>query len=244
MKYNLALKILIIVSLIGGISRFICGIISCIFSIKNKKVIALLYELTAGIMTSIVCFDVIPESINISGSLITIVGISIGIGFVYFCYLYEEKLKFNKSIKVLSETSIMIMFCMTFHNFLEGVAIGSSFCYSFSLGVSVLISMILHDIPEGIIVGIVTKIKSENNLKALKSSFFSGFLTGLGAFLGYLLGKINNIYISFCLSIAAGCMLYIVSCDLIPNSKFLTKDKKVYLAYVFGILTGLIIIKI
>ena len=244
MKYELAFKILIIMSIVGGGSSFLGGLFSCFFSTKNKKIIASLYEVTAGIMTAIVCFDMIPESVQISNIFLVLFGIIIGTSLILVLDSYIQRYERNTNINITQKDSLVIMISMAFHNLIEGIAIGSSFCYSFSLGLTVLISMILHDIPEGMVVGIITKVESKNNMKTLKNSFLSGVITGLGALVGYILGEINGIYISLCLSVAAGCMLYIVSCDLIPNSKYITKDKKVYLVYIVGILIGLLMTKI
>lgn len=243
MNNLLALKIFVVMSLIGGGSSFLGGLFSSLVNAKNNRIIASLYELTAGIMTSIVCFDMIPESIEISNVYLVIIGIILGVILIYFFDSHSIKIENNK-IKNNLKDSFVIMFSMGFHNIIEGVAIGSSFCYSFSLGVTVLLSMVLHDIPEGMVVGIITKVESKNNKKTLKNSFLSGVVTGIGAFFGYILGNINGVYISFCLAIAAGAMLYIVSCDLIPNSKELTKNKGVYLVYILGILIGVLITKL
>ncbi len=53
----------------------------------------------------------------------------------------------------------------------------------------------------------------------------SGITTGIGAFVGKIIGGISQDVISICLTFAAGAMLYIVSGELIPESKTLNKGK-------------------
>ena len=139
---------------------------------------------------------------------------------------------------------MMIMVSMSFHNFIEGIALGSSFVYSFNLGITLLLSIVLHDIPEGIVVGMSYKAKKEKISKILLNSIISGAFTGLGALVGAIIGGINNYLVCFCLLIAAGAMLYIVSCELLPSSNNLSKNKKIHLAYIVGILIAILIINV
>lgn len=239
----MAIKILVIMSIIGGISSGIGGVISAIVKINSKNKLAMLYELTAGIMTGIVCFDMLEEAFSISNVFIVIISVLIGITMI----IILDKLIDNNKINMknnYSKMSLVIMISMAFHNFIEGIAIGSSFIYSFTLGMIVLISIILHDIPEGIVVGMSSKIDKKGTFKVIYDSVISGVFTGFGAMFGYLIGKVDEVYISICLAIAAGVMLYIVSCDLIPSSKKLTDSKKVYIVYILGILIGAIITNI
>ncbi len=239
----MVIKILIVMSIIGGISSGIGGVISALIKINNKNSLAMLYELTAGIMTGIVCFDMLEEAFNISSVAIVIMAVLFGIFMIVILdkFIDSKKLDLKKGY---SKTTLIIIISMAFHNFIEGVAIGSSFIYSFSLGMIVLISIILHDIPEGIVVGMSSKIDKKNTFRIIFDSVISGVFTGFGAMFGYLIGKVNNTYIAICLAVAAGVMLYIVSCDLIPSSKKLTNSKNVYIIYILGILIGAIITNI
>ena len=136
------------------------------------------------------------------------------------------------------------MLLMGFHNFIEGIAIGASFLYSISIGLSILFSIFLHDIPEGMVVGISNKIDRKNFSKIVINTVLSGAFTGVGAMFGYIIGGIGKNYISLCISLAAGAMLYIISCELLPNAYNGIKNKKVCLMYILGILIGGVITKI
>lgn len=237
-------KIMLFTSILGGLSGLIGGLLSVFIKIKNKNVLASLFEVTAGIMTGIVCFEILPECFEMSNVLFCITGVVIGVFIIYKMNNYVQKhSKYNKQSNY-SLIFIVIMISMTFHNLIEGLAIGSSMMYSTKLGITLLISIMLHDIPEGMVVGIISKADNQSNRKILLNSIVSGMFTGIGAFLGVMIGKISKTYISICLCIAAGAMLYIVSCDLIPSSKEISKSKKVYIVYIMGILVGAIISKI
>lgn len=252
------IKIVIFFTILGAISSGIGGLLSTLVKTKSKTVIASLYEITAGIMTGIVCFDMIPESFSMAPTIYSILGIICGILMVYFInYLVDKKdkicikkcgknyntkypFKFEQKNKI-SKTALVVMISMGLHNVVEGLAIGSGFSYSYSLGISILISMFLHDIPEGMVVGITNIDNNSSKLKVIINAILVGACVGIGCVVGLIVGNIDDRYIAFCLSIAAGAMLYIVSCDLLVISKNLASSKLVSIMYIIGIIFAAII---
>ena len=227
------LKFSIIISLMGGLSSGIGGVISNVFKFNSKNKIAGMYQITAGIMTGIVCFDMLPECFKISKIYYSIVGILTGI----FCIFIMDYINENKFSKKKNEENLNIVsLSMALHNGIEGLAIGTGFAYSYVLGISVLISMFLHDIPEGLVVGIVNKKSGKNSISNVVQTIIVGAFLGIGCFVGLIFGNISSNITSFLLSIASGAMLYIVSCELIPYSNEFSKKKIINLMYILGIL--------
>lgn len=241
---NEIIKITFVVSILGAISSGIGGIISSLFDLNNKKYISILQQITAGIMTGIVCFDMLPEAFNISNVFFSLIGVIIGISVIYFLEELINKINTINSKKYTDKyiVSIVIMISMTFHNIIEGIAIGSSFSYSFSMGITVIIAIILHDIPEGIVIGVLNNIAGKSKISNIINTTIVGIVTGLGAFLGGIIGNINELFISLSLSIAAGIMLYIISCEFMPNSYSIYSTKKINISYIIGIIIGAIIV--
>lgn len=232
----------IYMSVFGAISSVIGGFFGTIFNIKSKAMISFLYQITAGIMTGIVCFEMLPESFQMANIIYSVIGILLGVILIYFLDIIIQKTNEKKdSNKIIA---LIVILSMAFHNIIEGLAIGSSFIYSVSLGISVLIGMFLHDIPEGMIVGITSKIEGKKFKKIMRESAIIGACAGIGTAIGSFIGKINEKYIAISLSIAAGAMLYLVACELIPSSTEIYKNKKIYITFVFGIIIGALISKI
>ncbi len=229
-------------AILGAISSLIGGILGSIFNFKSNNMISFLYEITAGIMTGIVCFEMLPESFEMANILYSLLGIFIGI--ILICILDLLIQKINKKNKKSKIIALVVILSMAFHNAIEGLAIGSSFVFSISLGTSVLLGMFLHDIPEGMVVGITSKVEGKSRKRIIIESSMVGACVGIGTFIGGYLGKINDIYISISISIAAGAMLYLIACELIPESKEKSKNKIIYLSYVIGIILGALISKI
>lgn len=241
------LKLTFLLTLLGIFSSGLGGFLGGIIKTNNKNILSSLYEITAGVMTAIVCFDMLPESFYLTNVMYSIIGVILGVMLVYYLdYILERfnqkasKYKKNK----YSVTTLVVITSMAAHNILEGLAVGSSIVYSTSFGISVMISIFLHDIPEGMIVGITENSNKISITKILRDSIFVGMTVGIGVFIGQIVGNISDTYISLSLSLASGAMLYIVSCDLIPNSKKISSSKKSYIMYIVGILLGVCITKL
>ena len=67
----------------------------------------------------------------------------------------------------------------------------------------------------------------------------SGITTGIGAFFGVILGSISEGIIAICLSFAAGCMLYIVSGELIPEANNLYHGRMTAIGNILGFIIGI-----
>lgn len=227
----------------GMVGTTLGGILGSFISLKSNKSLGFILEFAAGLMTAVICFDLIPETLNISNVSVCIIGIFIGIITMIFCnnivdkiYSNQKKLKTNTLLK----TGIIIAIGLAVHNFPEGLAIGAGFEASNSLGFKLAIAIALHDVPEGISIALPLKNGGSSKLKSIIITTLSGLTTGLGAFFGAIVGNISLILIGISLAFAAGAMLYIVSCELIPESKSIYKGRFASLGNILGILVGII----
>lgn len=137
----------------GTIGTTLGGLIG-IFSKRNSnKFLSFVLAFASGLMLAVICFDLIPHSMEISSIYTTILGIVLGIIIMIFCDNIVQK-KFNtKSVSNrnagLLKTGIVVSIGLALHNIPEGLAIGSGFDASTTLGFSLAIAICLHDIPEG-----------------------------------------------------------------------------------------------
>ena len=194
-------------------------------------------------MTAIICFDLIPEALKFIDISFCILGILIGITCMIICNNFIENKIMKKShiSNSLFKTGIIIAAGLAIHNFPEGLAIGSGFEASNSLGFKLALAIALHDIPEGISISLPLKTSGISKAKAILLTTLSGIMTGFGAFFGCILGNISLTLIGFSLSFAAGAMLYIITCELIPESKQRYSGKFSSLGNMLGLILGLFI---
>ena len=147
-------------------------------------------------MTAIICFDLIPDALELGNISISLIGIIIGIVSMIFC---DNSIKSTNSIKhtnKLFKTGMIVFLGLTIHNFPEGLAIGSGFSASESLGLSLAIAICIHDIPEGLSIALPLKKGGMNTTKAILITAISGITTGIGAFIGSLISNISPNFIS------------------------------------------------
>ena len=233
----------------GTFGTTLGGGIGVSFKNTSKKFLGLILSLAAGLMTAIVCFELIPEAMELDSIFNVIIGIIFGIICMVICDIlvnsrfnkknikskYENLNKTNSMLK----TGIIISIGLAIHNLPEGLAIGSGFEASITLGYSLAIAIALHDIPEGISMAVPMKKGGMRKLRVLLYVFLSGITTGIGAFLGALIGNISQEVIAICLSFAAGAMLYIVSGELVPESNNMYKGRMNAIANILGFILGI-----
>lgn len=200
----------------GTFGTTIGGIIGVVTKKHSKKFLSFVLAFASGLMMAIICFDLIPEALEISNIVNAIIGIFLGIVMMIFCDKLVEK-KFNiqesnvSKNNSLLKTGIIVSIGLAIHNFPEGLAIGSGFGASIKLGLSLAIAICLHDIPEGISMAVPMKNGGMKKSKVIFLVVMSGITTGIGTFVGAIIGGISEEVIAICLSFAAGAMLYIIS---------------------------------
>ena len=226
----------------GMIGTTLGGVLGVFINFKTNKILSFILEFAAGLMTAIICFDLIPEALNIISIGLCIIGIVLGIIAMIFCNNFINKLyKKNSKYNSLLKTGLIVGIGLTIHNFPEGLAIGSGFEVSESLGLSLAIAIAIHDFPEGISMAVPMNQGGFSKLKSIILTAISGITTGIGALVGAIVGNISEALIGMSLAFAAGTMLYIVSCELIPESNKLYKGRFSSLGNMLGIILGIFV---
>lgn len=226
---------------IGGLSAFLIKDIS-------NRYLSFILEFSAGLMTAVVCTELIPEAFESGGMLAAVGGAISGIVAIL---AIEKWLKDSKMLKrqnhggsgrpELMKAGVMVALGLALHNLPEGFAVGSGFKASTGLGITVTIIIMIHDIPEGIAMAVPMRAGGLSAIKAFTYTILSGVPMGLGALIGAALGGISEYFISICLGFAAGAMLYIVFAELVPESKRLHFGRLSSIGNIMGIICGIII---
>ena len=141
----------------------------------------------------------------------------------------------------------IVMACaIALHNVPEGMTIGASYASNDGvLGSAALVLAIiigLHNIPEGMAVSVPLISGGMKKVKAVLITAASGIPTILGTLLGYLLGEIGPLGLTFSLGFASGAMLYVVFGEILPQSILMYHSKQPAFSAIIGILVGMLII--
>lgn len=110
----------------GTFGTTIGGIIGVTFKNTSNKFLSFILSFASGLMTAIICFDLIPEALGISSIINIFIGIIFGVIVMIICDLLVEK-KFSRNQKYtnnnLLKTGIIVSIGLAIHNFPEGLAI-------------------------------------------------------------------------------------------------------------------------
>lgn len=220
---------------IGGLAAFFVKDIS-------NRTLGLVLEFSAGLMTGVVCFELIPEAFSLGGPALTLTGVGIGICALL---LIEDSIKRMEYLKGgrnsgLLRVGMLMAVGIALHNFPEGFAVGSGFGASAKLGVTLTVAIMIHDVPEGIAIAVPMRAGGMSKIKAFALTVFSGIPMGFGALFGAFLGEISPSFITLCLGFAGGAMLYVVYGELVPESKRLYFGRISSLGNIIGIICGII----
>jgi zinc transporter ZupT len=201
-------------TLLGGFTAF-----------RFKEKTHLLYGFTAGVILSVVFFDIFPEIVELSSqlnidlhqSLIWLVG-----GFLAF-HIAEKAIVMNHAhedeygehkheVVGMGAAGALIG-----HSFLDGLGIGIAFQLSPAIGIAVAIAVLSHDFADGI--NTVTLMLAHDNTK--KKTLWFLFFDAIAPVIGAIAGFLYTLPVSFSLKylgIFAGFLLYIGASHILPEA--------------------------
>jgi ZIP family zinc transporter len=238
------------------------GIAGLIFGKKSDATVSYLLSFAAGVMLSIVFFDLIPEAIELSGTVYTVFAIIGGAICIWALnravdiitgtrgmhvlpgeLRHQESLIANNRSRSMLKSGLLMFTAIALHNLPEGMAIGSGAAHNDKMGLMLAVLIALHNIPEGISIGVPLIEGGMNRAKAVFLTAVSGFPTFIGGWIGARLGNIGESFIAASLAFAGGAMLYVTFCEILPQSTLLNHTRRPAVFAVAGVLFGLIIVR-
>lgn len=236
------------------------GFFAAFFRRESKKTVSVLLSFAAGVMLSVVCFDLITDALKNSDIILVFLGVMFGFSLVFLLNdLIDRTAIHKKSAKKdgykgypsekLFIGGVVMAVAIALHNLPEGMVIGASYAdsnpsdiFKFSeLAVAVVIG--LHNIPEGMAVAVPLISGGMKRATAVMLTALTGAPTVIGAVIGYLLGTLSPLWLALSLSFASGAMLYVVFGELLPDSALMWNSKLPVFAAIIGVLTGILIIR-
>lgn len=244
---NEILRITIIGLLAGLIGTGSGGFLALFLKRPSKGLLSFFLGFSGGIMLAIVLMDLVPEAVEAGNYLYAIIGLIVGgllllgldLRLPHF-HLFEGHEGTNSYVR----TGILLGLGIALHNLPEGIAIGSGFIASPTLGLSLAITIALHNIPEGIAMACPLSAGGLKVSRIFLFTMLAGLPMGVGAFIGASIGAISPAILSLALSCAGGAMLYIIFNELIPGAHELATGQSGTLGAVFGIIMGILLLAV
>lgn len=159
---NILLMIILITTIAGVVGTGLGGLIGVILGKNSSKIVSLLLSFAGGVMLAVVCFDLIPESINPSNAdkpiplYIVILGIVFGYVVIYLLNYVIDK-RTNCEVEHIDENhpttaddlnELIHVDHYRAHKKRETKKSGL-----FLAGIVMAFAIALHNIPEGLVIG-------------------------------------------------------------------------------------------
>jgi len=203
-----------------GIATFIATLLGGLFALKFKDKLHLILGFSAGAILGVAFFDLLPEAISLgersySAGLVTSV---VALGFVIYMVLdrmiilhSDQEGSFHENKGRLGAGSL------SFHSFLDGLAIGLAFKVSIAVGSIVAVAVLVHDYSDGInTVSFILK-NGGSRSQALKWLATDALAPVIGVISTLFFSVPENI-LGLILAVFCGFFLYIGATDLLPES--------------------------
>lgn len=214
----------------------------------------------SGVMLSASFFSLIKPALETKVSympiwLIVAISIVLGAGFLWLIdkivphFHSSEKKDEGLPTRKMSKTSKMFL-AVTIHNIPEGLSVGIAFGVALSqpdnssllLGALLLaIGIGIQNIPEGAVVSLPIKSETGSSSKAFLFGMLSGVVEPIAAVVGLFLAMQIQGIMPWALAFAAGCMIYVVAEEMIPEMTSEGHDHYGVWSFILGFVVMLVL---
>jgi ZIP family zinc transporter len=210
-------------SAVYAISAFLMTLAGGAFALRYRKYLLFIMAFSAGLLIGVAFLDLIPEIVEIATETsldVRMLMVVLLAGFVGIFLL--EKLTIIHSEKGHDapghnhNVGLVGALGLSFHSFLDGLAIGVGFQAGNDVGIVVLVAVLAHDFADGL--NTVTFMLASRN-----SLWRTGVLLTIDALApiaGALVAQMVDIapeVLAYQLSFFAGFLLYLGASDLLPH---------------------------
>lgn len=199
------------------------------FKKVNKNILDSMLSISSGVMIAASFWSLLAPSIEMTKSLGMNKVITPSIGFlsgglliVLLDYIFRKK---NREVTDSKKRCFMLVSSITLHNIPEGLAVGVAFgsiLYgldgaTIGSAIGLAIGIAIQNFPEGVAVSVPLRREGMSRNKAFFYGQLSGFVEPIAGVIGAILVLKVRIILPFFLAFAAGAMIYVVACELIPE---------------------------
>jgi len=229
--------------LAGTIGTGLGGTAAVVLTRVSSKQLSALLGFSAGIMLAIVSFELMPEALALGGLFWGIAGFILGtvlMAAIDLLLPHFHILGGMESSKY-RRTGVVLGLGIAMHNFPEGMAIGGGSSHEIQFGLALAAAIAVHNIPEGLAMAVPLCMGRVRNSRIILGTIAVGVPMGLGALAGAYVGGISPLFMSFCLALAGGAMLFITCDEMLPQAEELSEGHSSVFGTVAGVTAGILI---
>ncbi|RZC93361.1 hypothetical protein C5167_035881 [Papaver somniferum] len=177
--------------------------------------------MAAGVMLA-ASFDLIQEGQTHGSGSWVVIGILAGGIFILLCKKFLEHQGEVSMLDIKGADArkvVLVIGIMTLHSFGEGSGVGVSFAGSkgFSQGLLVTLAIAVHNIPEGLAVSMVVATRGVSPQNAMFWSVITSLPQPIVAVPSFMCAEAFKQILPFCTGFAAGCMIWMVIAEVLPD---------------------------
>lgn len=178
--------------------------------------------MAAGVMLA-ASFDLIQEGQGHGAGNWVVFGILAGGIFILLCKKFLEQYGEVSMLDIKGADAtkvVLVIGIMTLHSFGEGSGVGVSFAGSkgFSQGLLVTLAIAVHNIPEGLAVSMVLASRGVSPQNAMLWSVITSLPQPIVAVPSFMCADAFSKFLPFCTGFAAGCMIWMVVAEVLPDA--------------------------
>ncbi|XVE80700.1 hypothetical protein DITRI_Ditri15bG0002000 [Diplodiscus trichospermus] len=178
--------------------------------------------MAAGVMLA-ASFDLIQEGQEHGAGTWVVIGILAGGIFILLCKKFLERYGEVSMLDIKGADAtkvVLVIGIMTLHSFGEGSGVGVSFAGSkgFTQGLLVTLAIAVHNIPEGLAVSMVLASRGVSPQNAMLWSVITSLPQPIVAVPSFICADAFNKFLPFCTGFAAGCMIWMVIAEVLPDA--------------------------
>ena len=190
-------------------------------ALRFRDRLHLLLGFSSGAVIAVALFDVLPEVFALGGGSSYMPFAAIGFLAFFalerYTALHRSREHVHTAIAHEQELGTLSAAGLTFHSFLDGVAIGVGFQTSAKIGLLIALGIIAHDLSDGL--NTVTVLLAHGNPRKRAISWLAADM--IAPVLGAATALVINLHglLPWLLAFFAGSFLYIGASDLLPEAK-------------------------
>ncbi|KAG6411438.1 hypothetical protein SASPL_129520 [Salvia splendens] len=197
------------------------GALPFFFMELDPKLAGICNGMAAGVMLA-ASFDLIQEGQGHGSGSWVVMGILSGGVFILLCKKFLEQYGEMSMLDIKGADAtkiILVVGIMTLHSFGEGSGVGVSFAGSkgLSQGILVTLAIAVHNIPEGLAVSMVLSSRGVSPQNAMIWSMITSLPQPLVAVPSFICADAFNKFLPFATGFAAGCMIWMVMAEVLPD---------------------------